>query len=72
MREHIRRIIDEAKRGGDPGSFDGPPEPSLRLAAETIRLARLAASAHMILAARMTAEAEPDPAEPLAARGRST
>ncbi len=66
MREHIQKLIDEATRPGDP--LHGQTDPALRLASETIRLARLAASTHMVLAARMTAETEAD--EPLAERGR--
>ncbi len=54
MREHIRRIISEAQRSQERISLDGREDPALRLASETIRLARLAASTHMILSARMT------------------
>ncbi len=67
MREHIRKLIDEATRPGDP--LDDPGDPALRLAAETIRLARLAASTHMILAARSIAEVRDD--QPLATREHS-
>ena len=65
MREHIRQVIDEVQR---PPEHDGRRglearrEPGLRLASEAIRLARLAASTHMILSARLMAEAEPDTA----------
>jgi hypothetical protein len=51
-------MIEDARR---PGSgiglgigIDDGQDPSTRLASETIRLARLAASTHMILSARLT------------------
>ena len=53
MRAHIRKLIEEAQRPVTPTAIDIPRDPVLRLASETIRLARLAASTHMILAARM-------------------
>ena len=55
MREHIRRLIEQAARPGGTIGLEGRPDPALRLAAETIRLARLAASTHMILSARLPA-----------------
>ena len=62
MREHIRRMINEAQRSQERISLDGRGDPALRLASETIRLARLAASTHMILSARMTSgAASPSP-----------
>ncbi len=56
MRDQIRKLIDEATKPGD--LLDGDREPVMRLASETILLARLAVSTHMILAARRTAETE--------------
>ena len=53
MRAHIRNLIEEAQRPVTPGAIDVPRDPALRLASETIRLARLAASTHMILSAKM-------------------
>ncbi len=52
MRSHVRKLIEELRRPADPHALDGHSEPALRLASETIRLARLAASTHMILSAR--------------------
>lgn len=69
MREHIRRLIDEAYRAEDAKGLGGATDPALRLASETIRLARLAASTHMILSARQVAAAEKRHSEPVAARG---
>ena len=66
MRQLIQKLIDEATRPGDP--LHGQTDHALRLASETIRLARLAASTHMVLAARMTAETEAG--ETLAEQGR--
>lgn len=58
MREHIRRLIELAARSAAPGgTLDGHGDIAFRLAAETIRLARLAASTHMILRARELAQA---------------
>ena len=53
MREHILRMIEEARRPGRGIGIDDTQDPALRLASETIRLARLAASTHMILSCRM-------------------
>ncbi len=61
MRSHIRKLIEEAQRPADPHALDGHSEPALRLASETIRLARLAASTHMILSSRRTLHGELDP-----------
>ncbi len=54
MRAHIRKLIEEAQRPVNPIALEVPRGTGLRLASETIRLARVAASTHMILAARMT------------------
>ncbi len=73
MREQVRRLIDEAYVGGNPAGLTDERDPALRLAGETIRLARLAASTHMILAARQIAAAEAEAharrREPVAAPG---
>ncbi len=53
MRAHIRKLIEEAQRPADPIALEHPRGPAVRLASEAIRLARLAASTHMILSARM-------------------
>ncbi len=53
MRAHIRKLIEEAQRPVNPIALEVPRGTGLRLASETIRLARLAASTHMILSARM-------------------
>ncbi len=53
MRAHIRKLIEEAQRPVNPIALEVPRGTGLRLASETIRLARVAASAHMILSARM-------------------
>lgn len=52
MREHIRRLIDLAARPAENGST---PADGARLAAEAVRLARLAASTHMVLRAMAVA-----------------
>ncbi len=54
MRAHIRKLIEEAQRPVNPIALEVPRGTGLRLASETIRLARVAASTHMILSARMT------------------
>lgn len=73
MRAQVQRLIDEAFGGGSPAGLADRQDPALRLAGETIRLARLAASTHMILAARQIAAAEAEAharrREPVAAPG---
>lgn len=69
MREHILRMIEEARRPGRGIGIDDTQDPALRLASATIRLARLAASSHMILAARMSNGPQGEPVEPTVARG---
>ena len=49
VRTQVVRMIERAR--ADAGG-PGPGETALRLASETIRLARLAASTHMVLEAR--------------------
>jgi len=71
VREHIRKVIEEATRPGDGLGLDDERDPALRLASETIRLARLATSAHMILAARMRYGPYGELAEPPTARGQA-
>ncbi len=53
MRAHICKLIEEAQRPADPIALEHPRGPAVRLASEAIRLARLAASTHMILSARL-------------------
>jgi hypothetical protein len=68
VREQIRKVIENATRAEAGNGIDAAGDPALRLASETIRLARLAASTHMILSARLTDESHSDLAEPLAVR----
>jgi len=63
VRTQIRKLLDQAQRPSDPNALGGPSEPALRLASETIRLARLAASTHMILSCRLVT-ADPRPTKP--------
>ena len=61
LRRQIVSMIEQARRA-DPGTtLDGHSDTAARLASETIRLARLAASTHMILAARSIATSKPSP-----------
>ena len=60
MRTPIRKLLEAAQQPSDPNALGGSSDPALRLAAETIRLARLAASTHMILSSRM-ATVNPQP-----------
>ena len=69
MRERIIRMIEEARRPGRGIGIDDTQDPALRLASETIRLARLAASAHMVLAAGTSDGLQGELVEPPAARG---
>ncbi|MHC4220741.1 MAG: hypothetical protein ACYSU7_20085 [Planctomycetota bacterium] len=71
MREHIRRMIKEARRPVPGLAIDKGRDPALRLASETIRLARLAVSTHMVLAARASHQVPGEPAEPTAVRGQT-
>jgi hypothetical protein len=72
VREHIRKVIEEARRPGNGIGIDDEQDPALRLASETIRLARLAASAHMILSARLNGGTGVELVEPPVARGHSS
>ena len=66
MLEHVLNLIESAERSPQPLGINGPQEPATRLAAEAIRLARLAASTHMILSARMPVWTDAQNAEPAA------
>ena len=70
MREHILWMIEEARRPGCGIGIDDTQDPALRLASESIRLARLAASAHMVLAAPTSDGLRGELVEPPAARGQ--
>lgn len=72
MRDHIRKMIEEARRPSNSIGLDRRDEPSLRLASEAIRLARLAASTHMILQARRTAQVSEHSDQATLAGGRRT
>jgi hypothetical protein len=71
VREHILKVIEEACRPGNGIGLDDDRDPALRLASETIRLARLATSAHMILAARLSHGPRGELVEPPTARGQA-
>ena len=65
MRNHIRELIDNAQRSGDRVGVDGFLDtPAQQIAADTVRLARLAASIHLADAAWHVAM--PDRADELA------
>ncbi len=55
MRDLIRDLLNNARRSGDRIGVDGTLDKPEKLAAETIRLARLAASIHLAESARLTA-----------------
>ncbi len=54
MRSIIRDVIEHARRSEERIGVGGQVSPRARLAAETIRLARVAASIHMARSARLT------------------
>lgn len=61
MREHIRDMIDrvQSEDRNDPRiDARGQDDLSLRLASEAMRMAHMAVSVHMMLAARMRVDAE--------------
>ncbi len=60
MREHMYKVTDQAPRPGEQVAIDGRRRPPLRLAVETIRLAREAVSTHLILSARLQTDVDPD------------
>jgi hypothetical protein len=62
-------MIEEARRPSRGIGIDDTQDPALRLASETIRLARLAASAHMVLAAPTSDGLKGELVEPPAVRG---
>ena len=59
MRDVMAHLIDTARRSGDRIGVDGTRDAPMQLAAEAIRLARLATSIHLAETARRLAEAEP-------------
>ena len=65
MRDLVRELVDDARRSGDRIGVDGALTVPARLAAETIRLARLATSIHLAESVRL--HVEPD-----RGRGRAT
>ena len=59
MRDVIAHLINNARRSGDRIGVDGTCDRPTQLAAETIRLARLATSIHLAETARLLAASEP-------------
>lgn len=55
MQEHIRLIIERAKRTEDRFTINGQQDSATILAEEVVRLAHLATSTHMLLWAQETA-----------------
>ena len=58
MREHMRSIIDQARRSEERISADSQADLPQRLAGQAIRWARIAASSHMVLSARMNIQVD--------------
>ena len=58
MREHMRSIIDQARRSEERISADNQADLSQDLAGQVIRWARIAASSHMVLSARMNIQVD--------------
>ena len=58
MREHMRSIIDQARRSEERISADNQADLPQRLAGQAIRWARIAASSHMVLSARMNIQVD--------------
>ena len=54
----MRSIIDQARRSEERISADSQADFPQRLAGQAIRWARIAASSHMVLSARMNIEAD--------------
>ena len=71
MRDHVRRMIEQARPTGSGVGTDGGRDSALRLASEAIRLAHLAAATHMILSASPDDAPGADPAEPTTVRGQT-
>ena len=61
MRDLIRELVDNARRSGDRIGVDGTSDAPSKLAAESIRLARMATSIHLADAARLIADSEAIP-----------
>lgn len=61
MRNLIRDMLDNAERSGDRVGVDGFEIAPTQLAAEMIRLARVATSIHLADSARLLAERAPAP-----------
>ena len=59
MRDHIREIINQARRSGDRIDVENKQELKPLLGAGVIRLARLATSVHMTESARLLAASDP-------------
>jgi hypothetical protein len=59
VRDVMAHLIDTARRSGDRIGVDGTRDAPTQLAAEVIRLARLATSIHLAETARRLAESEP-------------
>ena len=59
MRDVIAHLINNARRSGDRIGVDGTRDRATQLAAETIRLARVATSIHLAETARLLAAQEP-------------
>ena len=58
MREHMRGIIDQARRSEERISADRQADLPQQLAGQVIRWARIAASSHMVLSARMNIQVD--------------
>ncbi len=56
MRELVRSVIENAHRSGDRIGVEPPGRASACLAAETIRLARMATSIHLVSFAKLAAD----------------
>ena len=56
MRDHFRKLINEARRSGDRIDVENKQDKMTQLSAEVIRLARLATSVHLSESARHKAE----------------
>jgi hypothetical protein len=71
VRDHVRRMIEQTRPTGSGTGIDGGRDTARCLAAEAIRLARLAAATHMILSASPGDATWAEPAEPTTGRGQS-
>ena len=60
MRDHFRKLINEARRSGDRIDVENKQDKMTQLAAEVIRLARLATSVHLSESVRRKAETGAD------------